>query len=468
MENINKEGNLNSRIVTLNKAYQSGDTKTVRLIIDSIKAKKDYYDTVSVESLREQVENYEDRLYGSNAAVGVEREAINAEIIALREQIVEKRDFIKNKELIDEICSENLSNLLPEESNRIKRNRVIKGAVATATVIAIIALGAKGCSNSKKNESESTTATTIVNVITENGDETISASEEYENEETNGIEPIGTVDPYEIDPLIGTGITNNNNSNSNNNGGGNSSSTSATTGSITTTQTSATSPTFIIPDTSTTVSITYDPDGNPLPITWPTTETTIPNPVIPDTTPTGTDPLPIEPTVIVLPTPTNTPAPTSTPQPTPTSAPTPAIPTGTIPGETPDVTPTPIPVPTNVPVPATPTPIPEPEPTSGILPPIPTGDVDGEEDIEYNKNFTGNKPAYVEEIRNIPDPINYVETRNIPGVTTIEHTYFNEAGYTEEIRNIPDPINHVETRDIPGETYIEHDYFTGKARSLRK
>lgn len=451
MEKLRENASFNSRLIELQNAYIKGDTKTVRFLIDGFKAKRDYYNTVTVESLRNQVESYHNSI--NSDTTPEQRAAINSEIIELRNQIVEKKAFTKNAKLVDDICNEQLATL-PEEVSRVKTKRVLKGAVATATVIAIIALGAKGCSESKKNSS--TTETTNTTIVMENGEETISASEEYENEETYGIEPIGTVDPYEFDPLIGTGTTNNNNSNgnSNNNGGGNSSSTSATTGSTTTTQTSETSPTFIIPDTSTTVSITYDPDGNPLPITWPTTETTIPNPVIPDTTPTGTDPLPVEPTVIVLPTPTNTPAPTSTPQPTPTNAPTPAIPTGTIPGETPDVTPTPIPVPTNVPVPATPTPIPEPEPTSGILPPIPTGDVDGEEDIEYNKNFTGNKPTYTEEIRNIPDPINYVEIRNIPGGTIIEHTYFDEIGLTEEIR------------DIPGETTMEQDYFTGKTRRL--
>jgi len=432
MENINKEGSFNSRIVALNKAYQSGDTNTVRFLIDSIKAKRDYYNSVTVESLSEQVESIEQKLYSSNSIQGKERDEINNKIISLREQIVEKKEFVKNKELIDEICNENLYNLLPKKVKRVKRNRIIKGAVATATVVAIFALGFKGCHNNKKSSNTTPTATTIV--ILDNGDEVMNSFEEMDFDETATIEPIGTVDPYEIDPLIGTNININTNTNSNNSRNNNEvSSTNTVETTNTTTQTSETSPAFTIPNTTTTVNITYDPNGDPLPITWPTEVTPIPNPTIPDTTPTGTDPLPVEPTVIVLPTPT--PVPTSTPiptsEPTPTAAPTPAIPTGAIDGETPDVTPTPIPLPTDVPRPATPTPIPEPDPTTSTLPPIPTGDVEGEEDIEFNNN----------------------------------RVLFN---YTEEINSL-EPINHIERRNIPGVTYIETDFYTsGKTRSLKR
>ena len=480
----NKNISFNNKVVILNQAIKDNDVEKIERIRKEFADKKAIYDKATFDQLKEAKNRLITDLYTNNFNGEEERNIINVKIDSIERAIKEKKAFEKNAELVDEIIAGNYENLVQKSVKRTFIKRRAVATIAAVTTVAIMALGIKGCVDKNKNNTDYT-ATDATTIVLDNGDETMNIVEETDFEETDAIEPIGTVDPFEFDPLIGSGTnTNGNNTttgytNSNNNGG-NSSSTSTTTGP--TTQTSETSPAFTIPNTTTTVSITYDPDGNPLPITWPTEVTPIPNPTIPDTTPTGTDPLPVEPTVIVLPTPTDVPAPTSTP------APTPVIPTGTIPGETPDVTPTPIPVPTDVPRPATPTPIPEPDPTSSTLPPIPTGDVEGEEDIEFGKNSrlvsiynkvvnkiknifnsNTNQPSYTEETNTIPDPINHVETRNIPGETYVETNYYTDPGYTEEINTIPDSINHVETRDIPGETYVETSFYTsGKTRSLRR
>lgn len=452
--NIKEYGNFNSRIIALRNAYAIRDTKTVRLLIDQFKEKRDYYSNITVDELKANLDAVQEKRFTTENLTEEDKEQLKEDMLDLKQKLVEKKAFVKNADVVDEICNEQLDNLVEEKANRTIRNRRIATVAAIAGGVILLALGAKGCKDSKNNKVSDTTPTTIVTIEEANNDILEETTSTYEFEETEPIETEG----YNIDPLIGETTRRNSFSSSSNNGGSNSAGSTNSTGtSSVTNTTNGTTPSVVIPGVGDSeVVISTNPDGHIESITWPTTETTIPNPVIPDTTPTGTDPLPIEPTVIVLPTPTNTPAPTSTPEPTPTAAPTPAIPTGTIPGETPDVTPTPIPLPTDAPRPATPTPIPEPDPTTSTLPPIPTGDVEGEEDIEYNKTFTGNTPTYIEEIRNIPDPINYVETRNIPGVITIEHTYLEEPGLTEEIRNIPE------------ETVTEHDYFAGKARRLKR
>ena len=385
MENLRENASFNSRVIELRNAHLVGDTKTVRFLIDNFKAKKEYYDTVTVESLRSQLENIEERIFGANNFTQEERAEYNREIAELRQEIVEKKEFVKNEELVNEICAENFNNLVQEKSNRIIRNRRITTVAAVAAGVIIIALAAKGCSNKNSKTNTSDTIETI-NIMTSNGDEVTTDST---FEETAPIDYFDIAESgYSIDPVIGEPTTTNNYGSNNGTLSGTNGGT--TTGPTMVNGTPSATPTPYIPNIPgvnnyTDVVITYNPDGHIEEITWPTSETTRVVP-LPNTDPTGNDPLPVEPSHVVNPdtTPDRDPVITITPAPVPVI--TPAVPTGDVPGEQPTVYPTEPsqPVPTDASEPSAPTAAPT-DPTSApTLPDIPTWDLPDEEVTEYD------------------------------------------------------------------------------------
>lgn len=381
MDNIKENASFNARLLELRNAYLAGDTKTVRFLIDNFKAKKEYYDTVTVESLTAQAEQIINNMTsnGNSNLSESEREALNAEIAKIREEIVEKKQFVKNEELVNEICSENLVGELETKTRRIKRNRTLVTVGAVAAGVILIALAAKGCSKDKTKTNNTIPTTTI----TYSGDETVSTSD-YSNEETAPIDYFISEESYAIDPVIGEPTIRNNGNNGSTSGTNN-----GTTGVTTTNGTSSATPTpyINIPGVNTTdVVITVDDNGRIQEITWPTAETTRVVP-LPDTDPHGNDPLPVEPSH------TNTgdtgedrPAViTVTPAPAPVV--TPAVPTGDVPGTSETVYPTEVnpTVPTDASEPTAPTAAPT-DPTSQTLPDIPTWDLPDDNAIEYDIN----------------------------------------------------------------------------------
>ena len=328
--NIKEYGSFDSRVVALNEAYKKGDSRTVRFLIDNFKAKRAYYSSITVEDLQKKLEQIEEALYSSNLS-DEQRAYYNNEL--------EKKAFIKNAELVDDICNEKLNGSLQEESSRIKRNRVFK-VLGAVVLTGALAVGIAKCHNSKKDNTDNTNATTIQTIMLENGDETISTGDEFEEyyyEETNPIEYIE--DGYVIDPVIGTGnYTNNGGSYTGANGTTNG--TTSSTGTVTPTPGSVPNIPGVNP---TNVIVNYDPSGRIQSITWPDPEPTGTVPSY-DSTPTGTDRLPIEPEI-----PT-----TEVPVPAPTVAP--EGPSPEVPGASETVHPTEpqIPVPTSASEPSAP------------------------------------------------------------------------------------------------------------------
>ena len=386
--NIKEYGSFDSRVVALNEAYKNGDSRTVRFLIDNFKAKRAYYSSITVEDLTKKLEQIEEALYSSNLS-DEQRAQYNNELAELRQTIVEKKAFIKNAELVDDICNEKLNGSLQEESSRIKRNRVFK-VLGAVLLTGALAVGIAKCHNSKKDNSDNTNATTIQTIVLENGDETISTGDEFEDyyyEETNPIEYIE--DGYVIDPVIGTGnYTNNGGSYTGTNGttNGNTSST----GTVTPTPGSVPNIPGVNP---TNVIINYDPSGQIQSITWPDPEPTGTVPSY-DPTPTGTDRLPVEPSIIVDPIPTDT-TPSEiviTPTPNPNPEPTPVVPGGEVPEASESVAPTApsVPVPTNVPEPTAPT-----APTDPTIPLptpiIPIWDFEGQNVTTYDDGKTASR-----------------------------------------------------------------------------
>ena len=380
MGNIREKASFNSRLLELRNAYLKGDTKTVRYLLDSIKSKKEYYDTVTVESLNAQVEQTIEKMSSTKGLTASEREYYNNEIANLREEIIEKKEFVKNEKLINQICAENLHDELETKTNRIKRNRTLVSVAAVVGGVILIALAAKGCSKDKTNKTDNTIPTTTITY----SDETISTSD-YSNEETAPIDYFDLDSEYSIDPVIGEPTQG---------GYGSYGSSTGTTGGTTTGPTSvngnpSATPTPYMPNIPgvsnySDVNITYNSDGHIEEIRWtdPTQDVPMPN-----TDPTGNDPLPVEPSHVVNPDTTPDTPPTS-PTTAPTSGPTPAVPTGNVPGEQPTVYPTEpsVPVPTDASEPSAPTAAPT-DPTSApTLPDIPTWDLDSDEVIEYDMN----------------------------------------------------------------------------------
>lgn len=378
MDNIKKNASFNTRLLELRNAYLAGDTKTVRILIDNFKAKKEYYDTVTVESLTAQAEQTINNMNSNGNVSEAEREALNLEIAKIREEIVEKKQFVKNEKLVNEICSENLVGELDTKTKRIKRNRTLVTVGAVAAGVILIALAAKGCSKDKTKTDNATSTTTI----TYSGDETVSTSDYY-NEETAPIEYYDIEDGYNIDPVLGDPTVRNNGNYGSTNGTSN-----GTVGPTSTNGASSATPTpyVNIPGVNTTdVVITVDENGRIQEITWPTAETTRIVPM-PDTDPHGNDPLPVEPSHINTGD-TGEDRPAVTEVTTPTN-PVPPVPTGDVPGASETVYPTEPSrtVPTDASEPSAPTAGPT-DPTSApTLPDIPTWDLPDEVVTEYDIN----------------------------------------------------------------------------------
>ena len=386
--NIKEYGSFDSRVVALNEAYKNGDSRTVRFLIDNFKAKRAYYSSITVEDLQKKLEEIEEALYSSNLT-DEQKAYYNNELAELRQTIVEKKAFIKNAELVDDICNEKLNGSLQEESSRIKRKRVFK-VLGAVVLTGALAVGIAKCHNSKKDNTDNTNATTIQTIVLENGDETISTGDEFEEyyyEETNPIEYIE--DGYVIDPVIGTGnYTNNGGSYTGANGttNGTINGTTSSTGTVTPTPGSVPNIPGVNP---TNVIVNYDPSGRIQSITWPDPEPTGTVPSY-DSTPTGTDRLPIEPSIIVDPIPTDTTPSEIVITPTPAPVITPVVPGGEVPGASETVRPTEpsTTVPTDASEPAAPTAAPT-DPTTPIpTPEIPIWDLDGQDVITYGDDKT--------------------------------------------------------------------------------
>ena len=149
-------GSFNNRLIALYEAYREFDSATVRFLIDRFIEKKNQYSAVTLGSLNRQIENYEyllDNKYVSDN----ERDSINDKIQELRFKIAEKKCFDKNSELVEQICNENLYDLLPIKVKKIKKNRVLKPiyGLAAAGIILGSMFGIKGCVDSNKSNSNS-------------------------------------------------------------------------------------------------------------------------------------------------------------------------------------------------------------------------------------------------------------------------------------------------------------------------
>lgn len=402
--NIKEYGNFNSRIIALRNAYAIGDTKTVRILIDQFKEKRDYYSNITVDELKANLDAVQEKRFTTQNLTEEDKEQLKEDMLDLRQKLVEKKAFVKNADVVDEICNEQLNNLVEEKAKRTIRNRRIATVAAITGGVILIALGAKGCKDSKNNKVSDTTPTTITTIATieeANNDILEETTSTYEFEET---EPIET-EEYNIDPLIGETTRRNGFSSSSNNGGSTSAGSTNSTGtSNVTNTTNGTTPSVVIPgggDYSEVV-ITTNPDGHIESITWQPVETTV-QAIMPDTTPTGNDGLSVEPShnnqsdngiddrpsVIYI---TPTPAPVVTP----------VVPTGDVPGANETVYPTE----TNGTIPTSTTPTeptfgPTPVQTEATLPEIPTWDLDGEEVTEYdiNGNVVGKTSARVYKLR---------------------------------------------------------------------
>ena len=399
--NIKEYGNFNSRIIALRNAYAIGDTKTVRILIDQFKEKRDYYSNITVDELKANLDAVQEKRFTTQNLTEEDKEQLKEDMLDLRQKLVEKKAFVKNADVVDEICNEQLNNLVEEKAKRTIRNRRIATVAAIAGGVILIALGAKGCKDSKNNKVSDTIPTTIVTIEEANNDILEETTSTYEFEETEPIETEG----YNIDPLIGETTRRNGFSSSSNNGGSTSAGSTNSTGtSNVTNTTNGTTPSVVIPGGAdySEVVISTNPDGHIESITWPTAETTV-QATMPNTTPTGTDRLPVEPSHSVQPD-TGIDDRPEVIYITPTPAPvvTPSVPTGDVSDQSVVTYPTE----TNGTIPTSTTPTeptfgPTPVPTEATLPEIPTWDLEGEEVTEYdiNGNVVGKTSAKVYKLR---------------------------------------------------------------------
>lgn len=399
--NIKEYGNFNSRIIALRNAYAIGDSKTVRILIDQFKEKRDYYSNITVDELKANLDAVQEKRFTTQNLTEEDKEQLKEDMLDLRQKLVEKKAFVKNADVVDEICNEQLNNLVEEKAKRTIRNRRIATVAAIAGGVILIALGAKGCKDSKNNKVSDTTPTTIVTIEEANNDILEETTSTYEFEETEPIETEG----YNIDPLIGETTRRNGFSSSSNNGGSTSAGSTNSTGtSNVTNTTNGTTPSVVIPGGAdySEVVISTNPDGHIESITWPTAETTV-QATMPDTTPTGTDRLPVEPSHSVQPdTGIDDRPEVIYITPTPGPVVTPSVPTGDVSDQSVVTYPTE----TNGTIPTSTTPTeptfgPTPVPTEATLPEIPTWDLEGEEVTEYdiNGNVVGKTSAKVYKLR---------------------------------------------------------------------
>lgn len=279
--NINRDGNLDSRIIEIANAVDSNDYETANILTAEITAKKAYYDSITVEQIKNEIESLQDQ-YFSKDVTSEEKAMLKEAIINKRNELVEKRDFDKKEDIILAIC-ENDYNRSLEERNRIYRRRTLKKVLAVGAGIVIIALAARGCGKKEENNSRSIIAplsTTIATLVNPNGDSDTATSTMSDNSESTGF--------YSINPEIAETIYENP---YNNYYTGNSYTTSsASTNGTSSSNASQTSNTTSSSSTSTN-------PGSDAPYMEPG-ETTV-WVQMPDTTPHGSDPLPIEPTTIV-------------------------------------------------------------------------------------------------------------------------------------------------------------------------
>lgn len=379
--NENKYVKFDDLVIRLKTALDNNNQEEVESIRSYFIEHKAYYEGISFEQLKENIRLKRDAREKLTNEEDIK--TVNDQIAVFENTIEGKKHFEKNSKLVEEICNGNYENVEQKTKRIFVKRRLIMGAIVAGLAAAVV-LGVKSCNDKDDNNVEETSSATTTT------EETLDSTETVE-EETDPVEIIDMTDPvYVIDPVTGEPTYVNGYTGTNNGTTGTTNSTTGTTTIVTGTPTP-----FAIPgvDPDVTVVITYNPDGSIDEITWPTTETTN-NIVVPTPVPNGTDPLPVEPTNVVLPDPTDTDRPpVITVTPTPAPVVTPAVPTGDVPGEQPTTYPTesnPA-VPTNAPEPAAPTAAPT-EPTAApTLPDIPTWDLDDDTGVityDLGKTFT--------------------------------------------------------------------------------
>ena len=347
----------NSMILELNDLLKNryANAGLIDKLTAKLAEKKAYLDSFTVQEVKEALNS--DNLTKEDYA-------------AIRNNLTEKKVCMKHEKTIEAIINGDYGKVY-DESERIKKRRslVTVGLVAGAVILTILA--AKGCNKNKDNKTVGTTSnTTVTSSVSEDG--TVITS----SEETTGTESVtwttadntnGTVLTSQTDP----NETTNNNTQSTTQG-----TTQGTQGTTQGTQ-----------------GTTQGTQGT----TQGTTQSTAPSDNHPTGTtpyiePTGTDPLPVEPTTIVN-TSTPTAAPTATPTPVPTSTPIPTPnPTNvvgtdettySIPAETSSVyVPTQSTTTTTTTAPTTTTTTQA--PTSNNLPPVPNYDLPGQDVQTYD------------------------------------------------------------------------------------
>ena len=333
----------NSMILELNDLLKNryANAGLIDKLTAKLAEKKAYLDSFTVQEVKEALNS--DNLTKEDYA-------------AIRNNLTEKKVCMKHEKTIEAIIDGDYGKVY-DESERIKKRRslVTVGLVAGAVILTILA--AKGCNKNKDNKTVGTTSnTTVTSSVSEDG--TVITS----SEETTGTESVTWTT---ADNTNGTVLTSQTDPNETTNSNTQSTTQGTTQGTQGTTQgtTQSTAPS----------------DNHP-------TGTT------PYIEPTGTDPLPVEPTTIVN-TSTPTAAPTATPTPVPTTTPIPTPnPTNvvgtdettySIPAETSSVyVPTQSTTTTTTTAPTTTTTTQA--PTSNNLPPVPNYDLPGQDEQTYD------------------------------------------------------------------------------------
>ena len=357
----------NSMILELNDLLKNryANADLIEKLTGKLAEKKAYLDSFTVQEVKEAL-NADDLTKEDYAAI--------------KNNLTEKKVCMKHEKTIEAIIDGDYGRVY-DESDRIKKRRTLVAVGLVAGAVILTVLAAKGCNKNKDSRTVGTTSnTTVTSTVSEDG--TVITS----GEETTGTESVTWTT---ADNTNGTVLTSQTDPNE-------------TTNSNTQTTTQPTQGVTQTPTQGTTQATQGTTQGTTKPTAPSDNHPTGTTPYI---APTGTDPLPVEPTTIVdtstpTPVPTSTPtqAPTSTPMPTPNTSNVvgPDETTYSIPSETSSVyIPTPVPTTTTTTTTTT-------QPTQGTtqnttqatqgtthttsynLPPVPDYDLPGQDEQTYD------------------------------------------------------------------------------------